>query len=120
MFQKVNKYLTYIPVLLVWEYLFLFLLKDSVWYKLNAKLIDDIDNFIVFFVIIHFLSFIELYNKKQLNYCLSIFLIILLQFWYYFIHENVYYFIYLLLILFPIIISVTQWLTISKTKDSTE
>lgn len=103
MFQKVNRLFTFIPMLLVWEYLFLFLIRNTDWYAEKVKIIDDIDSIIVIISMLHFLCLIELYSKLQIKYCLSIFLIIQLQFLYYFIPENIYYLIYLLLIFYPII-----------------
>lgn len=100
--NKLNNYLTYIPVFLIWEYLFLFLIRNTNWYKDNFYWIDGIDNFIVLVLIIHFLCFVELYNKKKIFYISSIFLNLMLQYMYYFIPENIYYFIYLLLISLPI------------------
>src|SRR5690349_1465240 len=103
MYQKLNNYIAYIPMLIVWEYLLLFIIRYSNWYAINAKLIDDIDNWIVLFTIVHFLIFIDIYSKLQIIYLFCMFLIIQLQLAYYFIPENIYYLLYLLLITYPII-----------------
>ena len=106
MFRKLNNYFTYIPILLVWEYLFLFIFRNTDWYSNNFYWIDNIDNFLVSIVIIHFLCYIEIYEKNKIYYVLSIFLNIQLQFLYFHIPENIYFLIYLLLISFPIIKSI--------------
>lgn len=102
--RKINQLATFIPVLLVWEYLFLFLIRNSDWYAKNAKFIDDIDNWVVGISIIHFLIFIEEYSKLKIKYFFSLFLIIQLQLLYYYIPEDFYFFLYLLIISYPIII----------------
>lgn len=106
MFQKLNRLITFIPMLLVWEYLFLFLIRYSDWYAENAVLIDKIDNWLVLIAIFHFLAFIELYSSLKIIYFFCLFLIIQLQLAYYFIPENVYYFLYLLIVIAPIIITI--------------
>lgn len=101
--RKINTVITYIPILLVWEYLFLFLISTTDWYENNQQFLDDIDNYIVGFSIIHFLSFIEIYSKNKIRYFFCLFLIIQLQLVYYYIPESTYYFIYLLIIAYPIV-----------------
>jgi len=103
MFQKVNRLITYIPMLIVWEYLLLFFFRYSDWYKNNAKDIDNFDNILVAFCLVHFLAFTEIYNKIQIIYFFCIFLIVQLQMAYYFIPENIYYFLYLSILSAPII-----------------
>jgi len=90
-------------MLIVWEYIFLFIVKDTDWYARNAILLDSIDNWIVGFALIHFLAFIELYNKLQILYFFCIFLIVQLQLAYYFIPQNIYYLLYLFILSAPII-----------------
>lgn len=101
--SKINKTITYIPILIVWEYLFLFIFRYSEWYASSAKDIDNFDNFLVAFCLIHFLAFTELYSKLQIIYFFSIFLLVQLQLAYYFMPENIYYTLYLLILSAPII-----------------
>jgi len=120
MFQKRNKYLCNIPVFLIWECLLLRLVCYTDWYAKNSELIKSINNLVVFISLIHFMCYTELYNRMQLLYFFCVSFLVFLQFIYYDIPEKLYFFLYLLLVLFPIIISTIQWLTISKTKDSTK
>lgn len=90
-------------MLIVWEYLFLFIFRYSDWYASNAKDIDNLDNFLVAFCLVHFLAFTEIYTKLQTMYFFCIFLLVQLQLAYYFIPEIIYYFLYLLILSAPII-----------------
>lgn len=103
--------MTYIPILLIWEYLFLFLIRNTNWYAENQSTLDNIDTILVLVAIIHFLAQIEIYNKLKITYFFCLFLIIQLQLAYYYIPEDIYFLLYLLIILAPVLLAIKKWLT---------
>jgi hypothetical protein len=114
--NRAHKIISKLPVLIVWYWLFCAIfLVDTDFYKQNFKLLDVIDSVIVILTGLHFLFFRKNYTVCAKVYFQCVYVIIILNFCYFYLNEYLYYFFYYSIILTYIFVAL--WKTKSTLKS---
>jgi len=93
--RKIHKIMLIMPVIIVWYWLFcvLFFVK-TVFYANNFEVLDTIDTFLVGLCGTHFIFFYFIYNRISKIYLSCIYSIVILNFLYIYLTNEIYYFFY--------------------------
>jgi hypothetical protein len=113
---RVHKIISKLPVLIVWYWLFCAIfLTETKFYKENFKMLDAIDSVIVILTGLHFIFFRKIYSICEKVYFQCVYVIVILNFSYFYINEYLYYYFYYSIILTYIFVAL--WKTKSTLRS---
>jgi len=111
----VHKSLSNLPIIIIIEWLICaFFLTNNKWYLQHFELLDDIDTYVVYFSLMHFMFFTNHYSLSKKIFVSTIMLSIMLRFISDYIHTEIYYYLYYAIILMPFIANAWMKLNVKK------